>query len=86
MDKTEMVRREMVIDVNNRVISDDPDSERVRLEKEHGQVWDTEELQRDFDVLAFAAPMVIVKEKETGVEGALLFQHTPRFYFGFVKA
>lgn len=35
-----------------------PDS-REALEARHGRVWDTTELQRDFDVIGFAAPLVM---------------------------
>lgn len=47
------------------------------------QVWTTTELQADFTVLGFAAPLVIVRRKSDGVQGTLLFDHTPRFYFGW---
>ena len=45
--------------------------------------WDTAGLQRDFIVLGFAAPFVIVVRKADSVRGTLLFQHQPRLYFGF---
>jgi hypothetical protein len=56
---------------------------RARLEKAHGQVWDTEELQRDYTVTGFLAPFVGVVRKSDGVEGSMMFQARPRFYFGF---
>ncbi|HOD97366.1 MAG TPA: hypothetical protein PLT63_01190 [Syntrophales bacterium] len=59
--------------------------DRPRLEAIHGQVWDTEELSRDYDVHGFMAPLVIATCKATKKRGSLLFQHHPRFYFGFVK-
>ena len=59
------------------------DDERVQLEKIYGQVWNTKELTRDFEVKAFLAPYVSVKKKDTGENGTLLFQHKPRFYFEF---
>jgi len=46
-------------------------------------VWDTQELQRDFDVLGFMAPFVVVTRKADGKKGSLTFQHSPRFYYGF---
>ncbi len=64
------------------VINAEPGS-REYLETEHGQVWDTTELQQDFTVQGFAAPFVIVTHKATGQHGALMFQHRPRFYFCF---
>ena len=48
--------------------------ERTTLEAREGQVWDTQELQRDFTVHGFLAPMVSVTRKRDGVRGALLFQ------------
>jgi hypothetical protein len=63
-------------------INSDPGS-RACLEAEHGLVWDTSELSRDFEVVGFAAPLVVVRRKSDGVKGSLMFQHHPRFYFGF---
>tara|TARA_R100000808_G_C2153561_1_gene163872 strand:- start:5078 stop:5296 length:219 start_codon:yes stop_codon:yes gene_type:complete len=48
-----------------------------------GRVWDTKELQEDFEVRQFAAPFVVVKRKSDGVIGSLEFQHQPRLYFDF---
>ena len=48
------------------------------------QRWTTEELQRDFTVLSFAAPFVVVWRKADGVHGSMEFTHSPRFYFNFV--
>ena len=82
-DTFEAERRIAVQNISSEVQSQDPDSERLRLEKEYGRVWDTKELQRDFDVTSFLAPCVLVKRKSDGKSGALLFQHSPRFYWGF---
>jgi len=57
--------------------------QRERMEIAHGQVWTTSEVQEDFEVIQFAAPYVIVRERSTGCKGSLLFQHDPRFYYGF---
>ncbi len=58
---------------------------RGELEAEHGQgdVWDTRELARDFIVVGFAAPVVVVRRKTDGQRGSLFFQHEPRLYFSF---
>jgi hypothetical protein len=48
-----------------------------------GQTWDTAELQRDFEVLGFSAPFVVVKRRSDGQRGVLEFKHSPRVYFGF---
>ena len=77
-DETEDVRRELQSEVNAVAAS------REELEREYGRVWDTDELTRDFDVLSFMAPFVAVRRKSDGARGALVFQHMPRFYFGFM--
>ena len=76
-DGTEQVRRQMVAEINANA------GERAELEARYGQVWDTSELQRDFDVIGFMAPLVVVIRKSDGVKGSLEFQHNPRFYFNF---
>jgi hypothetical protein len=48
-----------------------------------GQTWDTEQLQKDFEVMGFGAPYVAVRRKSDGVVGTLEFTHQPRLYFGF---
>jgi hypothetical protein len=59
-------------------------TEREELEKQHGQVWNTKELQKDFTVQGFASPCVLVIRKSDGTKGTLEFIHQPRFYFDFV--
>lgn len=76
-DPTESIRRERLAEINV-----EPGS-REALEAEYGQVWTTQELGRDFDVLGFAAPLVVVRRKADGVRGSLEFQHNPRFHFKF---
>lgn len=76
-DPTEMIRRSMVREINGN------NGDREQLEAEHGRVWDTAELQQDFDVLGFAAPLIVVRQKSTERMGSLFFQHQPRFYWGF---
>lgn len=74
-DPTEAIRRQRVAEINA-----EPGS-REALELQYGQVWTTQELGRDFDVLGFAAPLVVVRRKADGVRGSLEFQHSPRLYF-----
>ena len=59
--------------------------ERADLESKHGQVWNTSELQKDFSVLSFMAPYVVVARKSDGQRGSLMFQHDPRYYFSFTS-
>jgi hypothetical protein len=77
-DSTESIRRDLLRQINT-----DNDS-RQELEARYGQVWNTEELARDFEVIGFAAPFVVVIRKGDGVKGSLAFKHAPRFYFSFV--
>jgi hypothetical protein len=76
-DPTESIRREMVAEINA-----EPGS-RAALEATHGQVWDTDQLRNEFEVIGFLAPLVVAQRKSDGVKGSLMFQHHPRFYFGF---
>jgi hypothetical protein len=45
--------------------------------------WTMAGLQRDFDVLGFAAPFVVVRRKSDGAVGSVEFTHSPRTYFGW---
>jgi len=77
-DPTETIRRQEVVQINA-----EPGS-REALESQHGRVWDTKELQQDFDVIGFMAPYIGVLRKSDGAKGSLQFQHNPRLYFNFV--
>lgn len=57
--------------------------ERAELEQKYGQVWDTAEVKRDFESFCFMAPFCGVTRKSDGKKGALVFQHWPRYYWGF---
>lgn len=58
-------------------------AERRALEIRYGRVWNGAELARDFDVLGFVAPLVVVRRKPDGKLGSHLFGHHPRYYFAF---
>ncbi|TWT64387.1 hypothetical protein [Rubinisphaera italica] len=76
-DPTEAIRRQQVVEINS-----DPTG-REALECKHGKVWNTSELQEDFEVVGFLAPYVIARRKSDGQQGSLMFQGSPRFYFSF---
>ena len=82
-DETEEIRRSRLAAINRTVETDDPTTERQRLEAQYGQVWDTAQLAEDFEVLGFMAPYIVVRRKADGRKGSLEFQHLPRFYFNF---
>jgi hypothetical protein len=48
-----------------------------------GNVWTTDELQRDFEVLSFLAPTANVQRKSDGVRGYVYFDDGPRVYYRF---
>jgi hypothetical protein len=83
-DETEPIRRQRLAQINSAVESNNEEAERQRLGAQYGQVWDTDQLSREFDVLALMAPCVVVQRKSDGCKGSLEFQHHPRFYFNFV--
>lgn len=58
-------------------------AEREALEKQWGQVWDTQQVQADFQIHGFGAPFVSVTRRADGTKGVLTFQHLPRYYFAF---
>ena len=76
MDPTEDIRRAMVAEINA-----EPGS-REALEAEYGQVWNTQQVQEEFEVLGFMSPFVSAQRRD-GVRGTLMFQHSPRLYFNF---
>lgn len=71
------LREELVQEINA-----EPGS-REYLEAKHGQVWDTTQMQEDFEAIGFAAPYVVVRRRSDGQLGSLTFQARPRFYFSF---
>jgi len=76
-DLTQTSRRQQLAEINA-----DPGS-REALEAKHGQVWDTQQLREQFEVLGFAAPLIVVRRRSDSIKGSLYFQHDPRFYFDF---
>ena len=76
-DPTEPIRRERLAEINS-----EPGT-RESLEAKYGQVWTTDELSEEFEVIGYSAPLVVVRRKDNGVKGSLEFQHQPRYYFNF---
>jgi hypothetical protein len=72
-DETENIRRAMLA-------SGQPQRDLAEAKER----WNTDDLARDFEVIGFAAPFVVVKRKSDGVKGSLEFTHSPRVYFNFV--
>lgn len=47
------------------------------------RVWTTAEMTAEFKARGFLAPFVGVRRRCDGMEGSLMFTHSPRFYFAF---
>lgn len=71
------VRKNLVSEINAE------QADRNKLAEKYGRVWNTTELQEEFEVQGFMAPFVVVRQKGTGKRGSLMFQHAPRFYFSW---
>lgn len=80
-DDTEEIREHQLVEINIT-----PHDTRADMETRYGKVWDTDELQRDFHVLSFLAPFVLVQRKSDDKKGTLEFTHSPRWYWGFTEA
>lgn len=76
-EELETARRQRAIELNRTAGS------RPQLEARYGHIWAPQELVRDFEVIGFAAPYVVVHRRSDGKMGSLEFQHHPRFYFNF---
>ncbi len=76
-DPTESARRERLTEINS-----EPGS-RKALEAQYGQVWSTSELTQDYEVLGFAAPLVVVRRKSDGVQGLPGVPTSASFLFQF---
>lgn len=59
---------------------------RLELERVYGQIWNEEEMLRDFEVLCRDDEQVIVNRKSDCQEGVLSVQDEPRFYFCFIES
>ena len=52
------------------------------IEERVGQVWNTDEVTKEFNIEGFLAPLCYGTHRETGVKITLAFTHSPRFYYG----
>ena len=77
VDSTETLRRDRLVCLNA------SRAQRATLERRYGRVWNTVELGRDFVVLGYLAPYVVVDRKADNSRGSLEFQDHPRFYFNW---
>ncbi len=57
----------------------------AQLSERYNDVVDTVQLQEKYEVLSFLAPFVMVKRKDDGVLGTMMFTHMPRFYYNFCE-
>jgi hypothetical protein len=75
-DPTEATRRKLIAEGA-------PADDLAEAVAAEAPTWTTEELTRDFEVIGFAAPFVVVRRRSDGVKGTLEFTHSPRVYFNF---
>ena len=73
----EQQRRELQRELNENA------RERKELEECYGKVWSTDDLRKEFEVIGFMAPYVVVRRLSDNVKGSLEFQHSPRYYFNY---
>ena len=76
----DLLRAKMTAEINSNAKS------REALVAKFGKVYDTPELQENFEIISFAAPFVYGVDKATGKKGTLMFQHNPRLYYSFEEA
>jgi len=81
----ETKRKILQAEIHTMIESDNEHLERARLKEIYGSenVWDTSELNQDFEILGFSAPFCVVRRRANEVKGSVEFQHRPRFYFNF---
>jgi hypothetical protein len=77
MSNTDDIRRELIE-------SGQPQAD-LATQPSEAPTWDTEALRRDFEVIGFAAPFVVVRRLSDGKKGSLEFTHSPRVYFGWTE-
>jgi hypothetical protein len=87
-DITELPRLIEIAKITSEIESNDEEKERARLVEKYGadNVWDTEEVSRNFEIIGFMAPFVVAIRQADKVKGSLQFQHSPRFYFNWREA
>jgi hypothetical protein len=85
--RADAARIDRLIQINTEVVQGSTEeAERARLEAQYGKgnVMDTDEVRKNFEVEGFMAPFCVVRRLSDGQRGSLEFQHLPRFYFNFV--
>ena len=80
LDETESYRRERQAELNQGL-----SREEIQIVFPGTQVYSTDELRAEFEVVGFFAPLVVVKSKADGSLGSFEFQHSPRFFFNYKK-
>lgn len=85
VDETENFRRQMV-HIINATLSPDKQQRYHELCVAYGEdnVWDTNGVEREFEITGFYAPFCGAIRKSDNAKGLLEFCHSPRFYYNFV--
>ncbi len=73
-DETEDIRRKMIAD---------GEPEKKLSESKDKRYNGKDELLKEFEVIGFLAPFVVVRRLSDGKHGTMMFTHEPRVYFNF---
>lgn len=87
IDETESYRRVRQAQLNQLGLNFSQDEIKLLegLLQVYGEVWNTESLGEEFEVMGLMAPFVVVKRKADGVKGSLEFINSPKLYFHWVE-
>lgn len=56
---------------------------RRRLEKQYGQVWNSNEMHQEFEILKITGSGFVVERRADGKRGSMDYLPSPLFYFDF---
>ncbi len=86
VDPKDLASRQRMVDLElkqMRQAMDQTQRTREELEAIDTPVYDTTQVEERYEVLGFRAPFAIVRERATGLNGSMLFQNHPRYFFSF---
>ena len=69
-------------DIRRRLVGAMPGIRELAVQ-EGEQMWSTDQLREEFEVVGFLAPFVSVIRRSDGAKGVMCFTHSPRWYWGF---
>jgi hypothetical protein len=66
----------------DRYINDNP-RHITALELDYEEIWGEDDVGERFEIYGYKPPFAIAVDKVTGDKGSLIFQNSPRYYFGW---